>query len=107
MGYGQQYGIWNKVTACIYNSSKSYGVKDTGETTICVGSSSKNSHDFLETKITKRDTEWKGRDCIVFSYSVDEVILKRIIFTKDKKGRACTPIKVMSKLNRIKSLELK
>lgn len=103
----RSYPIWNKVTACIYNSIKSYGVKKTGETTICVGSSAKNSHDFLETKVTKRDIEWKGRDCIVFSYSVDDVILKRMIFTKDKKGNADTPIKVFSKLNRIKSIELK
>ena len=28
------YPIWNKITACIYNSSKSYGVKDTGENEI-------------------------------------------------------------------------
>ena len=100
-----EYGIWNKVTACIYNSSKSYGVKDTGETTIVVGSSSKNSHDFLDTCVTKREKKYKGKDVIVFAYSVDNVVVKQMIFSKNKQGRADTPIKVISKLSKIKSLE--
>lgn len=101
----RQYPIWNKVTACIYKSFTGWGVKDTGATTICVGSSSKNSYDFLDTCVTKRDKVWKGRDCVVFSYSVDGVVLKQMIFNKNKKGKADTPIKVISKLNKIKSLE--
>ena len=100
------YPIWNKVKSCIYKSFKGFGVKETGEMTICVGSSAKNSHDFVNTIVTQRKDKWKNRDVIVFSYSVDDVILKRMIFTIDEKGKADTPIKVISKLNKLKSLGL-
>ena len=33
----RQYPIWNQVTACIYQSNKSYGVKETGDVEIRVG----------------------------------------------------------------------
>ena len=98
------YPIWNKIQACIYNSNKSYGVKETGETTICVGSSARNSHDFIDTKITKRIKELNGEDHICFSYSVDGVILKRAYFSINKWGRADELVKTITKLNKIKSL---
>ena len=103
----RSYPIWNKVTSCIYKSFKGYGVKDTGEVTICVGSSAKNSHDFIDTIMTRRKEIYKGKEVIVFSYSCDGEIIKRMIFDINAKGQADTPIKVMSKLSRIKSLKLK
>ena len=33
------YPIWNIVEACIYKSSKSYGVKKDGKVQVCVGTS--------------------------------------------------------------------
>ena len=45
--FGRQYPIWNKVTACIYKSSKSYGVKNTGEVEVRIGTSRSNSHHFV------------------------------------------------------------
>ena len=98
------YPIWNKVTACIYSSNKSYGVRKTGETTICVGSSPSNSHDFLDTCITKRIKQYKGEDHIVFSYSVDGIIIKRAYFTINKRGNAEKLVKTITKLKSIKSL---
>tara|TARA_R100001132_G_C3265717_1_gene88675 strand:- start:991 stop:1308 length:318 start_codon:yes stop_codon:yes gene_type:complete len=103
----KSYPIWHKITACIYKNFTGYGVKDTGETTICVGSSAKNSHEFLTTCITKRIKEYKGEKVMVFSYSVDNVVLKRAIFNINKKGNADELIKVISKLSQIKSLEVK
>lgn len=50
----RSYPIWNKVTACIYNSSKCYGVKDTGEVAIYIGSSARNSHEFVRHVTTRR-----------------------------------------------------
>tara|TARA_R100000656_G_scaffold112987_1_gene85209 strand:+ start:44 stop:343 length:300 start_codon:yes stop_codon:yes gene_type:complete len=98
------YPIWNKIVACIYKGNKSYGVRETGETTICVGSSAKNSHDFLFTKITKRHKEIEGQKCVIFAYSVDNVVLKKMIFTETNHGTAGEPIKTVSKLKQIKSL---
>ena len=98
------YPIWNKVTACIYNSSKSYGVKETGETEICVGSSVKNSHTFLTTMVTQRTKETKYGRCKVFTYSVDCVVIKKMYFDLDKNGNAKELIKIETKLNKIKGL---
>jgi hypothetical protein len=53
----RQYPIWNIITACIYKSGKSYGVKDTGEVEVRVGTSSSNSHTFLKHTTTHRRVE--------------------------------------------------
>ena len=94
------YPIWNEINACIYQSGKSYGVKETGQNTIYVGSSASNSHEFLQTIITKRNIG----DTIVFSFSVDDVIIKQMTFSKNKRGNADKLLKTKSKLNRLKSL---
>lgn len=93
------YPIWVDVTACIYNSGKSYGVKNTGEQRILVGSSGKNSHLLADVIITKR----KEGEFIIFRYSVDGVILKEMIF-ENKNGKAGKLLKTKSKLSRLKSL---
>ena len=101
----RSFPIWNQITACIYGSKKSYGVKDTGENEIFVGSSAKNSTSFLTSIITKREIEdTKYGNCIVFSYSVDDIIIKKMYFIINKKGNADEFIKTETKLNRIKSL---
>ena len=58
------YPIWNDIHSCIYKSSKSYGIKKHGEVSTYVGTSAKNSHLFVETKLTHRqhengDREWR------------------------------------------------
>ena len=52
-----QYPIWNKITACIYKSDKSYGVRRTGDVEVRVGTSSHNSHVFLHHTTTVRNHE--------------------------------------------------
>ena len=42
----KSYPIWNRITACIYKSGKSYGVKRDGLTEILIGTSKSNSHLF-------------------------------------------------------------
>lgn len=99
----RSYPIWNNITACCYQSGKSYGVKETGENNISVGSGANNSHDFLKTIITKRLKYYKDELCVVFSYSVDDVVIKKMIF-KNNNGRAGDHIKTITKLNKLKSL---
>jgi len=58
------YPIWNDIHSCIYKSSKSYGIKKHGEVSTYIGTSAKNSHLFVETKLTHRqhengDREWR------------------------------------------------
>ena len=99
----RSYPIWNSITACNYQSSKSYGTRETGDTNIYIGSSAKNSNHFLNHITTKRNGIYKGKECIIFSFSVDGVILKKSIF-ENNKGRAGNLIKTITKLKSIKSL---
>ena len=94
----QSYPIWHNVQACHYKSSKSYGGMNTSQDTIVVGSSARNSYEFVSCITTRRfythDTH--GPVC-VFKYSVDGHILKEMIFT-DNKGKAGTLIETISYL---------
>jgi|5B_taG_2_1085324.scaffolds.fasta_scaffold00823_8 hypothetical protein len=77
----RQYPIWIDVEACIYQSKKSYGAKDTNTQRIYVGTSSKNSHLLAEVITTRRE---EG-DNVVFKLSVDRKVIKKI--TMDKKTK--------------------
>lgn len=63
----RSYNIWNKVTACIYKGGKSYGANDTGEVTIVVGTSARNS-EFLVRHVTTKRIEG---DYTVFRFGLD------------------------------------
>ena len=80
---GRNYPIFNRVEACIYKSGKSWGAKDTSHVEVLVGSSSSNSHKFLEhaTKKVVTDTE------VIFKFYVDGIKIKEMVFSNNK-GRA-------------------
>ena len=73
------YPIWNNITACIYKSNKSYGVRREGVNNIYVGSSAINSHHFAKIVSTHRQFENGDRE---FRLYVDKVIVKRAILKK-------------------------
>ena len=75
----RQYPIWNIITACIYNSCKSYGVKKTGDVEVRVGTSSKNSHLFLKHCTTHREHENGDKE---FRFYVDGQLIKRAVLFK-------------------------
>ena len=75
----RQYPIWNIITACIYNSCKSYGVKNTGDVEVRVGTSSKNSHLFLKHCTTHRLHENGDRE---FHFYIDKQLIKRAVLHK-------------------------
>lgn len=76
----RQYPIWNKVTACIYKSSKSYGVKEKGEVDVFIGTSKNNSHRFLFHKTTHKVLENGDRE---YRFYLDGKLLKRAVVTRD------------------------
>lgn len=84
-----QYPIYNKVEACIYKSDKSYGAKNTSHSTVFVGSSSKNSHQFVDVTTTKRFKHSEKYNAVVcsFRYYIDGICIKEMIFT-DNNGKA-------------------
>tara|TARA_R100000781_G_scaffold46999_1_gene31626 strand:- start:35 stop:304 length:270 start_codon:yes stop_codon:yes gene_type:complete len=75
----RSYPIWNKVTACIYGSSKSYGVKAEGQVDVVIGTSAKNSHDFVSHRTTHRLHDNGDRE---YRFYVDNVCIKRAILAK-------------------------
>lgn len=78
----RSYPIWNEVEACIYNSSKSYGAKQQSNVNVKVGTSARNSHDFLTHRTTCRDLEDGSKE---FRFYVDNKLIKRAVVTSEKK----------------------
>jgi hypothetical protein len=78
----KSYPIWNEVEACIYNSSKSYGVKEKGIVNVKVGTSRTYSFDFVNHKTTKKEIT---KDLLEYHFYVDDVLIKRSQFNKKTK----------------------
>lgn len=92
------YPIWVDIHSCIYNSGKSYGIKDTGTQKIYVGSSAKNSELLASICITKRI----DNDKMVFKYSIDDVILKEVHFELKKTKNGFVAGKLIEIINHLK-----
>tara|TARA_B100001057_G_scaffold90825_1_gene87120 strand:- start:1437 stop:1709 length:273 start_codon:yes stop_codon:yes gene_type:complete len=82
------YPIWNDVTACIYQSSKSYGVKNDGIVDVRIGTSAKNSHGFLRHRTTRRTRENGDQE---FRFYVDDKLIKRAVVSKKEKEMKILP----------------
>jgi len=70
----RSYPIYTQVTACNYESNKSFGSLETSDQKIYVGTGKKNSHLLARITTTKR---LEG-DEIVFKFGVDGNVLKEI-----------------------------
>lgn len=69
----QSYPIWNDVTACIYKSNKSYGVRQEGAVDVKIGTSGSNSFHFVSHKVTHRKHPDGSR---TYRFYVDGEIVK-------------------------------
>ncbi len=76
----RSYPIYNQVTSCIYNSNKSYGVKEVGEVTVKVGTSKRNSYNFLNHRTTHKLHDNGDRE---YRFYLDDVLIKRAILKKN------------------------
>ena len=75
----RSWPIWNQITACVYKSDKSYGVKATGEVTVKVGTSAKNSHVFLRHTTTHRVLDNGDRE---YRFYLDGEVIRRAVLKK-------------------------
>lgn len=75
----RQWPIWNRITACTYKSDKSYGVKETGEVTVKVGTSASNSHVFLTHTTTHRVHDNGDRE---YRFYIDGDEIRRAVLKK-------------------------
>ena len=87
MAHGfQQWPIWNIINSCAYADkrgssmgNKSYGIQEHGEVEVRVGTSKRNSHKFLETKLTHRRIDENTQS---FRFYVNGEVLKEAILKK-------------------------
>ena len=77
----KSYPIWNNIRACIYKSDKSYGVKETGDVEIRVGTSASNSHLFLRHSTTHRLLNNGDRE---YRFYIDGVCVRKAVLPKGK-----------------------
>jgi hypothetical protein len=75
----RSYPIWNTINSCAYKGGKSYGVKETGDVSIVVGTSASNSHDFVQHCVTHRKHNNGDRE---YRFYVDKVNVKRALLRK-------------------------
>ena len=68
----RQYPIWNDVTNCLYQGSKSYGNREDGCVTIKVGTSSMNSHTLCDHRVTHKKNDDGSQ---TFRFSINNKVL--------------------------------
>ena len=84
----RQYPIWCKIDSCAYanhgrgTGNKSYGIKEHGQTEIRIGTSSRNSHHYLNTSTTHRILDNGDRS---YHYYIDGKLYKSAIIKKGEK----------------------
>ena len=75
----RSYPIWNDITACVYKGAKSYGVKNTGDVEVLIGTSASNSHTFLKHSTTHRQLDNGDRE---YRFYIDGEVIKRALLKK-------------------------
>lgn len=78
----RSWPIWNVVEACNYKLRKDYGIRDTGEVTVCIGTSGGNSHEFIRHVTSRRQTV--SGEYTVFRFGVDMLDGKGLQVLKTK-----------------------
>lgn len=77
----RSYPVWNIINSCAYQQgNKSYGVKETGDVLVKVGTSASNSHHFVKHVVTHRKHDNGDRE---YRFYVDNVCIKRALLRKD------------------------
>jgi len=100
----KQFNIYNRVHAPDYanTGAKSYGTNSFTTTEIVVGTSSRNSHEFLkhETKVINNDDNTK-----TFQFYVDDMLIKQVIYSvKEKKITTVSALQNNNQLTHVGSL---
>ena len=84
---GRSYPIWNKVQACIYKASRSWGARADCVVDVLVGTSASNSHKFLTHTTTHRVLANGDKS---FRFYVDKVCVRQATLAKGSKELVVT-----------------
>ena len=85
----RQYPIWVDMVNNSYNSSKSYGVNDYNIQNVMIGTSSRNSFDFVKIEMSVQDSDNKK----TYSLWVDDELIKQAHYNLKTKKMELEDIK--------------
>jgi hypothetical protein len=86
----RQYPIWNNTTSNAYkNSDRSHGANDYTKTAVVVGTSSRNSFDFVSHE-TRVFTDPEGNK--TFEFLIDGKVFKKATLRKGRKEIMFSPL---------------
>ena len=74
----KQYPIWVDQVNNTYNSNKSYGVRDYAINNTMIGTSARNSFDFVKTETSVSTDEATGKK--LYKFYVDEELVRSAIY---------------------------
>ena len=93
----RSYPIWNEIDSCAYQSrNKSYGVKEAGEVNVLVGTSARNSYEFVRHCTTHRELDNGDRE---YRFYVDGKCIKRRILKNKANKLTRVSAKIKNEVN--------
>ena len=99
----RQYPIWVDMVNNSYNFSKSYGVNDYAIQHVAIGTSSKNSFDFVKIEMSVYDTD----NLKTYSLRVDNELIKKAVYNLKTKKMEIEDVKTSNFVQSEKALKVK
>ena len=108
----RQYPIWVDMVNNSYNSSKSYGVNDYNIQNVMIGTSSRNSFDFVKLEMGVQDNDKDGgynEPTLTKTYSlrVDGELIKKAVYNLKTKKMEIEDVKTSNFVQSEKALKVK
>jgi len=109
----RQYPIWVDMVNNSYNSSKSYGVNDYAIQHVAIGTSSKNSFDFVKIEMSVRDEDKDGLNYTqpilkkTYELRVDNEVVKKAVYNLKTKKMEIEDVKTSNFVQSEKALKVK
>ena len=99
----RQYPIWVDMVNNSYNSSKSYGVNDYNIQNVMIGTSSRNSFDFVKIEMSVR----QDGNSINYDLRVDNELIKKAHYDTKTKKMELEDVKTSNFVQSEKALKIK
>ena len=99
----RQYPIWVDMVNNSYNSSKSYGVNDYNIQNVMIGTSSRNSFDFVKLEMSVQDSDNKK----TYSLRVDDELIKKAVYNLKTKKMELEDVKTSNFVQSENALKVK
>ena len=101
----RQYPIWVDIINNSYNSSKSYGIKDYAVQHVMIGTSSRNSFDFVKLELSVQ--EETGNNYKTYQLRVNDELIKQAVYNPKTKEMELEDVKTSNFAVSEKALKIK